>query len=566
MAVKERIWFKNYPEAVPQSLEYPDQPLPELLEKSAQEFPEREAIYFMGKRISYRELTEDVYRMARALKELGVKKGDRVSLMLANTPQAVISYYAVLKIGGVVVQTNPMYKERELEHLLADSGAETIICMDLVYPQVEKVKPRTCLKRVLVTGIQDYLPFPKNWLYSLKLKMDGAKPKIPYGDEVFAFSEVMKQAASDPVKNEIASMDEVALLQYTGGTTGLAKGAMLTHRNLVVNVIQCSYWMYKGERGQEKVLGLVPFFHVYGMTVVMNFSIYMAASMVLVPRFDVKDVLKVIDRERPSFFPGAPTMYVALINHPEVTKYDLSSIQACISGSAPLPLAIQEKFEKLTGGRLVEGYGLTECSPVTHANPIWDKRKNGSIGLPWPDTECRVVDPDRGEEVEAGMAGLLHVKGPQVMKGYWNQPEETDKVLREGWLNTGDIAMMDEDGYFYIMDRQKDMIIAGGFNIYPREVEEVLYDHPAVQEVAVIGVPDPYRGETVKAYLVLKPDAQVTEKELNTYCRSKLANFKVPRLYEFRDQLPKTTVGKVLRRELVEEEKRKASVENPGGE
>lgn len=566
MAVKERIWFKNYPEAVPQSLEYPDQPLPELLEKSAQEFPEREAIYFMGKRISYQELTEDVYRMARVLKELGVKKGDRVSLMLANTPQAVVSYYAVLKIGGVVVQTNPMYKERELEHLLADSGAETIICMDLVYPQVEKVKPRTSLKRVLVTGIQDYLPFPKNWLYSLKLKMDGAKRKIPYGDEVFAFSEVMKQAASDPVKNEIASMDEVALLQYTGGTTGPAKGAMLTHRNLVVNVIQCSHWMYKGERGQEKVLGLVPFFHVYGMTVVMNFSVYMAASMVLVPRFDVKDVLKVIDRERPSFFPGAPTMYVALINHPEVTKYDLSSIQACISGSAPLPLAVQKEFEKLTGGRLVEGYGLTECSPVTHANPIWDNRKNGSIGLPWPDTECRVVDPDRGEEVEAGVAGLLQVKGPQVMKGYWNQPEETDRVLREGWLNTGDIAMMDEDGYFYIMDRQKDMIIAGGFNIYPREVEEVLYDHPAVQEVAVIGVPDPYRGETVKAVLVLKPDAQVTEKELNTYCRSKLANFKAPRLYEFRDQLPKTTVGKVLRRELVEEEKRKASAENTGGE
>ncbi|EGK14900.1 long-chain-fatty-acid-CoA ligase [Desmospora sp. 8437] len=564
MKVKERLWFKYYPEEVPKSLEYPDQPLPDLLKKSAKDYPEREAIYFMGKRITYRELMDDVHRMARALKELGVKKGERVSIMLANSPQAVIAYYAVLTIGGVVVQTNPMYKERELEHMLTDSGAETIICLDLVYQQVEKVKPRTPLKRVIVTGIKDYLPFPKNWLYSLKLKMDGTQPQIPYGDGVFAFSEIMKKAMPEPVEIEIASMDEVALLQYTGGTTGLAKGAMLTHRNIVVNVVQCHHWMYKGERGKEKVLGLVPFFHVYGMTVVMNFSVYMAATMVLVPRFDVKDVLKVIDKERPSLFPGAPTMYVGLINHPEIAKYDLSSIKACISGSAPLPVAVQERFEKLTGGRLVEGYGLTECSPVTHANPIWEKRKNGSIGLPWPDTECRVVDPDTGEEMEAGVAGLLQVKGPQVMKGYWNRKEETEKVLRDGWLNTGDIAMMDEDGYFYIMDRQKDMIIAGGFNIYPREVEEVLYDHPAVQEVAVIGVPDPYRGETVKAFLVLKPDAKVTEQELNTYCRSKLANYKVPRLYEFRDQLPKTTVGKVLRRELAEEERRKAAAEEQG--
>ncbi|MFD1407989.1 long-chain fatty acid--CoA ligase [Kroppenstedtia eburnea] len=564
MTVKERLWFKYYPEEVPKSLEYPDQPLPDLLKKSAKDYPEREAIYFMGKRITYRELMDDVHRMARALKELGVKKGERVSIMLANSPQAVIAYYAVLTIGGVVVQTNPMYKERELEHMLTDSGAETIICLDLVYQQVEKVKPRTPLKRVIVTGIKDYLPFPKNWLYSLKLKMDGTQPQIPYGDGVFAFSEIMKKAMPEPVEIEIASMDEVALLQYTGGTTGLAKGAMLTHRNIVVNVVQCHHWMYKGERGKEKVLGLVPFFHVYGMTVVMNFSVYMAATMVLVPRFDVKDVLKVIDKERPSLFPGAPTMYVGLINHPEIAKYDLSSIKACISGSAPLPVAVQERFEKLTGGRLVEGYGLTECSPVTHANPIWEKRKNGSIGLPWPDTECRVVDPDTGEEMEAGVAGLLQVKGPQVMKGYWNRKEETEKVLRDGWLNTGDIAMMDEDGYFYIMDRQKDMIIAGGFNIYPREVEEVLYDHPAVQEVAVIGVPDPYRGETVKAFLVLKPDAKVTEQELNTYCRSKLANYKVPRLYEFRDQLPKTTVGKVLRRELAEEERRKAAAEEQG--
>ncbi|PTM58166.1 long-chain-fatty-acid--CoA ligase [Desmospora activa] len=562
MVVKEKPWFQHYPEPTPRQLDYPNHPLPFFLEQAAREFPEREAAFFMGKRLSYRQLLEDVYRMANALDTLGVQKGERVAIMLANSPQAVVAYYAVLFLGGIVVQTNPMYKEQELEHQLVDAEAETIICLDLVYKRVANVRPRTSLKRVIVTSIKDYLPFPKNWLYPFKLKKDGIQLDVPYGsDEVYAFSDLNKKALPTPMECRVESMEEVALLQYTGGTTGLAKGAMLTHRNIVVNVVQCEAWMHKGKKGEEKVLGIVPFFHVYGMTTVMNYAVYLAATMILLPRFNVEDTLKTIAKERPTLFPGAPTMYVALINHSDIGKYDLSSIKACLSGSAPLPLVVQERFEKLSGGRLVEGYGLTETSPVTHVNPIWEKRKNGSIGLPWPDTDCRVVDPETREELEPGGVGELEIKGPQVMKGYWRREEETSKSMRDGWFRSGDIGTMDDEGYFYIMDRQKDLIIAGGFNIYPREVEEVLYDHPSVQEAAVIGVPDPYRGETVKAFVVPKKGKELTKEELDQYCREKLANYKIPRLYELREELPKTTVGKVLKRVLQDEEKNKSSQE-----
>jgi long-chain acyl-CoA synthetase len=563
MTEKEKIWLRQYPKAVPANLDYPDKPLTDFLARSAADFPNKEAIIFMGKRITFRELLEEVYRCANMFKDLGIQQGDRVSVMLPNSPQAVIAYYAALWVGAIVVQTNPMYVERELEHQLVDSKAETIVCLDLVYHKVAKVKDRTQLKRVIVTSIKDYLPFPKNWLYPLKLMKDGIKVQIPYDTgEVHRFSSLLKKALPTPVDSPVKSMDDVALLQYTGGTTGLAKAAMLTHRNLVANVIQCSAWMYKSERGQEKMLGIVPFFHVYGMTTVMNYAIYQAATMVLLPRFEPEDVLKTISRERPTLFPGAPTIYIGLLNHPNLERYDLSSIKTCISGSAPLPLMVQEKFEQVSGGRLVEGYGLTEASPVTHANPIWERRKNGSIGLPWPDTDCRIVNPATGEELPPGEVGEIQVRGPQVMKGYWNREEETAQVLRDGWLSTGDIGTMDDEGYFYIMDRKKDMIIASGYNIYPREVEEVLYQHPAVQEAAVIGVPDPYRGETVKAFIVLKQGEEVTEADINTYCREKLASYKVPRLYEFREELPKTTVGKILRRVLADEERKKTAHSN----
>jgi long-chain acyl-CoA synthetase len=561
MANNERIWWRSYPPEVPKHLDVPDVTLTQLLLSAAEEFPDREAVYFMGKRITYRRLLSDVSRFARALQSLGVRKGDRVAIMLPNSPQAVIAYYGALMIGAVVVQTNPMYMERELEHQLRDAGAETIICLDLLYPKVARVKERTRLSRIIVTGIDDYLPWPKNWLYPLKLWKDGKRVTVPYHEQgVFRFSLLLKKALAKPVKNVNVDADDLALLQYTGGTTGLPKGAMLTHHNLVFNAMQCAHWTHDCRRGEEKVLGILPFFHVYGMTVVMNFSVLMAATMILVPRFDVDEALRLISEEKPTVFPGAPTMYIALINHPDISRYDLSSIRACISGSAPLPVEVQQQFEELTGGRLVEGYGLTEASPVTHANPIWGRRKAGSIGLPWPNTDCRIVDPNTGEVLPSGSVGELQVKGPQVMKGYWNRPEETAQVLKDGWLSTGDIATMDEDGYFYILDRKKDMIIASGYNIYPREIEEVLYEHPAVKEAAVIGVPDPYRGETVKAFVVLKEGHQVTEKELEQLCRAKLARYKIPRQYEFRSELPKSAVGKVLRRVLVEEEKKKAAL------
>ncbi len=556
----DKIWLSSYPDEVPHSIDYPKLSLPELLVNTAKNYPEQDAILFLGKTIKYKALLDYVYQFANGLKSLGIKKGDRVALMLPNSPQAVISYYGALMIGAIVVQNNPLYTERELEHQLVDSGAETIIVLDLLYPKVAKIKQNTSLKNIIVTSIKDFLPFPKNLLYPLKLKKDGQYVKVPKKDGIYQFSSFLKTQPFTPYKIENDYKEDLALLQYTGGTTGVSKGVMLTHANLVANAVQGSHWLHKAEEGKERFLGVLPFFHVFGMTAVMNFSIYIAATMILVPRFNTEELLETIEKNKPTFFPGAPTMYIALLNHPRITEYDLSSIQACISGSAPLPLEVQEKFEALTGARLVEGYGLTETSPVTHANPIWGKRKTGSIGIPWPDIEAKVVDSVTGEDVKEGDIGELAIKGPVVMKGYWNRPEETNKVLQNEWLITGDMATMDDEGYFYIVDRKKDMIIAGGYNIYPREVEEILFEHPAIQEAVVVGIPDAYRGETVKAYIVLKDGVNATAEELNEFCRENLAAYKVPKTYEFRIELPKTLVGKVLRRALVEEEKAKGNI------
>lgn len=538
-----KTWFSSYPEEIPHSIDYPNISLPQLLINSAKEFPDNDAVKFMGKRVKYKNLLEYTYQFANALKNMGVKKGDRVAIMLPNSPQAIISYYGALMIGAIVVQNNPLYTERELEHQLSDSGSETIITLDLLYPRIANVKALTRLKRIIVTSIKDFLPFPKNMLYPLKLKKEGKIIEIPNDKDIYHFNQLLKISSSTPLVPDINPQDDLALLQYTGGTTGLAKGVMLTHANLVTNVVQESYWLYRATRGKEKFLGALPFFHVFGMTTVMNFSIYLGGTIILVPRFNVDEILEVIQKEKPTYFPGAPTMYIAIINHPKVKEYDLSSIDACISGSAPLPLEVQEKFEEITGARLIEGYGLTESSPVIHANPIWGKRKTGSIGLPWPNLDVKVVDPMTGEEVQLGEIGELAVKGPIVMKGYWNKPEETKKVLKDGWLLTGDMATMDDEGYFYIVDRKKDMIIAGGYNIYPREVEEVLFEHPAIKEAVVVGIPDPYRGETVKAFIVLKDGITATEEELDKFCRANLAAYKIPRAYEFRTELPKTLVG-----------------------
>lgn len=555
-------WIASYPSETPVSLEYPRVPLTQFLLDATKEYPDHTALSFMGKRITYRQLLSMSYQFAGSLIARGVKKGDRVSIMLPNLPQTVIAYYGALFAGAVVVMTNPLYTERELAHQINDSHSETLITLDLLYNRVMSVKPTTPLKRVIITSISDFLPTLKKWFYPLVQRKQGQKvPAITYNHEVESFLSLIKESANIPVNTEVNPDEDLALLQYTGGTTGVAKGVMLTHRNLVANTVQCSAILYKMKPGRERILGALPLFHVYGMTTVMNLGIKIGAEIILIPRFDVKQILESIDKLKPTLFPGAPTMYIGLINHPDLSKYDLSSIEACVSGSAPLPLEVQQRFEEITKGKLVEGYGLTEASPVTHSNPLWGQRITGSIGLPWPDTDCRVVDPATGEELPQGEVGEMAVSGPQVMSGYWNRPEETAATLRDGWLLTGDMAYMDEKGYFYIVDRKKDMIIAGGYNIYPREVEEVLFEHPAVQEAAVIGVPDPYRGETVKAYVVLKQGQHATEEELNQHCRKRLAAYKAPRLYEFRDDLPKTMVGKVLRRKLQEEDKLRREAE-----
>lgn len=554
----ERRWLVNYPKEIPVSIEYEERTIHSFLREAALESPDKTAIHFLGKEMSFEEVYCQAKQFAHQLRSLNVKKGDRVALMLPNSPQAIICYYGALMIGAIVVQTNPLYTERELRHQLIDSGAKVLICLDLVYPTVTAVRKDANLEYVIVTGIKDYLPFPKNILYPfVQKKTTGMLIDITYGSKTLNFVDFLEEGALTELNVQISPKDDLALLQYTGGTTGLAKGVMLTHHNLVVNTTQGSHWMYRMKKGEEVFLGVLPFFHVYGMTVLMNVSIMYQSKLVILPKFDVKEVLKTIEKQEVTMFPGAPTMYVALINAPDIQKYNLSSIKACLSGAAPLPVEVQERFEELTGGKLVEGYGLTETSPVVSANLIWGKRKSGSIGIPWPDTEMAIYSNEKDDIAEPGEVGEIMIRGPQVMKGYWERPEETAAVFRGDWFLSGDMGYMDEKGYFYIVDRKKDMIIAGGFNIYPREIEEVLYEHEAIQEAVIIGIADKYRGETVKAFIVLKEGKKVTGEELNQYCRKHLAAYKVPRVFEFRKELPKTLVGKILRRVLLEEEEQK---------
>ncbi|MDZ5470747.1 long-chain-fatty-acid--CoA ligase (plasmid) [Bacillus sp. 31A1R] len=552
-------WLKNYPDEIPATLSYTNEPVQKYLKNTAEEFPNKVAIHFMGKEYTYQEVYEQSYKLAGYLQDLGIEKGDRVAIMLPNCPQAVVSYYGILMAGGIVVQTNPLYMERELEYQMKDSGAKAIVTMDILFPRVTKVMANTELKHVIVTAIKDALPFPKNLIYPfIQKKQYGISVTVKHEGNHHLLTEILKQPNRKLKELEFDFEEDLALLQYTGGTTGFPKGVMLTHKNLVANATMCNAWLYKCKKGEEVVLGILPFFHVYGMTTVLILSVMQAQKMVLLPKFDPTTTLKTIQKQRPTLFPGAPTIYIGLLNHPDLQKYDLSSIDSCISGSAALPVEVQQKFEEVTGGKLVEGYGLTESSPVTHSNFLWDRpRIKGSIGVPWPDTEAAIFSLENGERLPVGEIGEIAINGPQIMKGYWNRPEDTEQTLRDGWLLTGDLGYMDEEGYFFVVDRKKDMIIAGGYNIYPREIEEVLYEHPDVQEVVVAGIPDPYRGETVKAYVVLKEGAKLTEDELNKYARKYLAAYKVPRSYEFREELPKTAVGKILRRALVDEEKKK---------
>ncbi len=562
----EKIWLKNYDPGVAHSMNYPEMTLHELLEDSAQRFGDVTATLFPGafgdaNRLTFRELDEQANRLANGLTGLGVKKGDRVALLLPNCPQFLIAYYAALKIGAIVVATNPLYSPRELEIQISDCGAETIIVLSLFYNTIMGMKDRTSLKNVVVTYIKEYLPPISRTLFSLfREKKEGHRVDIGTAKGVHRFQELLRHSSPARPQVDVGPYD-VAMLQYTGGTTGVSKGATAEHYSILANVYQMRAWAapLRQREGDAVVMGVMPLFHVYGMVTVMHFSVLAGCTMVLVPRFDVKQILKAIHRYKPAFFPGVPTMYVAINNHPDRHKYDLTSIKSCVSGAAPLPVEVQEQFEALSGGRLVEGYGLSEAPVVNLATPLLGKRKVGSIGVPFPDMEARIVDIETGrKEMPIGEVGELCLRGPVIMRGYWNRPDETELVLRDGWLYTGDLARVDEDGFFSIVDRKKEMIIAGGYNIHPRDIEEVLYEHPKVEEAVCYGVPDEYRGQTVKVCIVLKKGESSTPDEITEYCRPLLAKYKMPKIVEFRDSLPKSPIGKILRRVLVEEELKKA--------
>ena len=549
-------WLDSYPPGVPEHVTVPPASLARLLDDAARDFPHAPALHFEGRTISYAQLAEQARRAAGALATLGVGRGTRVGLVLPNCPQAVTALFGALWLGATVVQNNPLYTERELGHQLADAGVEVVVCLDLVYERVKALRGQTAIREVVVTSVLDELPAVKRALAPYTSRGKAASAAIAKDEPVRRWRELLGSAPQGP--REPAEVDpdhDLALLQYTGGTTGVSKGVMLTHHNLRANVEQVRAWFPDADPGREVMMAVLPFFHVYGLTVCLLLGVRLGAALVLQPRFELDSVLAAVDRFRPTLFPGVPTMYVAVNNAVEKGGHDLSSIKACLSGAAPLPMEVAERFERFSGGRLVEGYGLSEASPVAIANPIYGKRKAGTIGMPLPDTLARIADPaDPDRSLPPGEPGELAIAGPQVMQGYWNRPDETAAVLRDGWLLTGDMAVMDEEGYFAIVDRKKDLIIAGGYNVYPREVEEVLYEHPKVLEVAVAGVPDAYRGEVVKAFVVLRQDEAASAEEIREFAKARLTGYKVPRAVEFRDDLPKTLVGKVLRRALVEQE------------
>ncbi|MCX7689192.1 long-chain-fatty-acid--CoA ligase [Thermoflexus sp.] len=552
--MEERRWHRFYDFWVPRSLTYPQQPLSALMDFAANQYGDRTATIFYGAEMTYRDLRSHSIRLATALDALGIRPGDRVGLMLPNCPQFLIAFYAILRLGAVVVPLNPLYVERELRYVVEDSGMRAMIALDTMALKVMAVREQAGPEIVIFAGLQDYMPEAVRPLYLQRIQAQGMSIETPTGRGLYRWVDAMEKAGERFFQPPVNPMEDVAVLPYTGGTTGTPKGVMLTHFNLFANVIQAYVWVREFiRRGEERYLAALPLFHSFGMTSLMNVGMFTGSTLILLPRFDVEEALNTIRAYQPTFLPAVPTMYIALLNHPRAAESGLGSIRLCNSGAAPLPVEVIQQFARFSSGTFVEGYGLTEASPITHINPIMNLKKLGSIGLPIPDTDVRIVDVETGtRELEPGEIGELIIKGPQVMKGYWNRPEETAQTLRGGWLYTGDIARMDEDGYFYIVDRKKDMILTGGFNVYPREVEEVLYAHPAVLEATVVGVPDPYRGEAVKAYVVLKPGAQASEEEILAHCRKNLAPYKVPRSVEFRDSLPKSMVGKVLRRVLRE--------------
>lgn len=553
-----RVWHRSYDSGVPAAVDFEPLTLPQILERSAAAYPNQTALRFLNQRMTYRRFKEEVDRLATALAALGVARGDRVAIQLPNLPQTVIGYYATLSLGAQAVMTSPLYVPREIEHQWRDAECTVAIVADFLYEtRVRALRDRVPVKSYIVASIPEYVRFPLDLL--VRWKLGRATPPrvaaVPREPGVHRFRRLVR--ATPPAGPKVAvGLDDVAVLQYTGGTTGVSKGAMLTHRNLSCNVQQLRAWFPDLENGREVMLAALPLFHSFGMTVSMNLPVYVAGAIVLLPDpRDIRFMVKQIVRHRVTLLPAVPALFQAILAYPGVERLDLHSVKRCFSGSASLSADVLRRFEALTGGTIAEGYGLTECSPVTHANPLFGRRKVGTIGLPIPNTDARVVDfDDPTTELPPGREGELLVRGPQVMSGYWNMPDESAHVLRDGWLHTGDLAVADEEGYYRIVGRKKDMIVAAGYKIYPDEVDHVLLAHPAVLEAATIGVPDERRGETVKSFVVLRPGARATEQELLAYCRENLAPYKVPRRIEVRDELPKTGALKVLRRELREQE------------
>jgi long-chain acyl-CoA synthetase len=566
--MKDRPWVKNYDKGVPATIEYPKGPVFQFLDNAAQKYPDRACTIFKGAVITYKEMSAISDRIAGALVAMGVKKGDRVGIFMPNTPQFVMAYFGILKAGGVVVATNPLYTPPEIEHQANDSGIEIMFVMTNFYKTIKAAQPKTKIKKLIVTNLKETLPPLLRVLFTLaKEKKGGFRIEGGLAEGDIWFQEMLAQHANTPRPKLDIGSDDTALFQYSGGTTGISKAAVAMHRNIVADTLQIKAWMTNLIEGGETVLMAIPLFHVYGMVAGLLFAMSAGATMVMVPNpRDLKDVLDNITKHKATIFPGVPALYNGINNHPDVKagKYNLTTVKACISGSAPLLRETKETFEKLSGGKVFEGYGMSEAPTATHCNPLNGVNKTGSVGMPLPDVDCKIISLDDGEtEMPQGEIGEIIVSGPQVMKGYHNMPTETANTLRtmkdgKVWLFTGDIGRMDEDGYFYIVDRKKELIKPGGYQVWPREVEEVLITHPKVMDVGVAGIPDPYRGETVKAWIVLKPGETVTEEELKAFCKERLAAYKVPTHYEFRSELPKTTVGKILRRELVRQHKEAA--------
>lgn len=541
-----RPWLEHYDYWVREHMNYPRRPLHEILRAAAVEVPERPATAFLGAHMTFRELKAQADRLATALARLGIRQHDRVGIMLPNCPQYVVAAFAALRLGAVVVNVNPLYTPREVLVVAKDSGMRALLTLDLLAPVTQAVRGETAIEHLVVTSLAEY---------------SAAAAPCPAVEGALRLADLLAGVEEPDLPSVNIDSEDVAVLQYTGGTTGVPKGAMLTHYNVFANVVQTQCWAHSdARRGEDSYLLVIPYFHIYGFTVGMMSGVWRGAQQVLIPKYDVEALLVAIRDYRPTYFPAVPTIYISLLNHPQAREYGLDRVRTFNSGSAPLPVEVIEQFERLTGGNLNEGYGLSEASPVTHTTPALSRRKPGSIGLPLPDTDIKIVDLEAGEhEVPLGEEGELCIAGPQVMKGYWDRPDETAIALRKDasgrtWLYTGDVARMDEDGYTYIVQRKKDMIIVSGFNVYPSEVESVLYTHPSVMEAAVIGVPDPYRGEAVKAFVVLKAGASAAPEELVEHCQGGLAEFKVPASVVIRESLPKTAVGKILHRVLREEE------------